>query len=300
MANARWIAEAQAKLLQARPAGRAWGYRKEDEPRSEPTALAGLALLAAGQEEGRKAAAAAAAWLAQLQQPDGAVGVSATLPRPAWPTPLALLLWKALDDHAEESRRAADWLLQAQGSHFVRKPDDPLQHDTSIPGWPWVEQTHSWVEPTALAILSLRRSGQGSHQRVADGLRMIRNRALPSGGWNYGNTITFGSELRPQPAPTGLALLALAGVDPPGPLSERGSDYLTRTLPSVRAPLSLGWGVLGLRAWGRSPAAVAAWLEEAHAAVDRHGSQNLHRAILLLAGSEISLSLLGLAEERVP
>ena len=39
---------------------------------------------------------------------------------------------------------------------------------------------------------------------------MIIDRALPHGGWNYGNKVVFGHELRPQPGPTGMALLALA------------------------------------------------------------------------------------------
>ena len=105
---------------------------------------------------------------------------------------------------------------------------------------------------------------------------MVLNRALAQGGWNYGNTSVFGRQLRPQPGPTGLALLALAAqaskhrprsVDP-------AIAYLLRTLPDVRAPISLAWGVLGLRAWNASPAAAADWLSRvvfaAHRPPRRH------------------------------
>ena len=37
--------------------------------------------------------------------------------------------------------------------------------------------THSWVEPTALAVLALRREGLGSHARVQEGVRLLRDRA---------------------------------------------------------------------------------------------------------------------------
>ena len=56
-----------------------------------------------------------------------------------------------------------------------------LGHDPTLTGWPWVGGTHSWVEPTSLAVLALRREGLGKHPRVEEGLKVIRDRAIVSG-----------------------------------------------------------------------------------------------------------------------
>jgi hypothetical protein len=166
-------------------------------------------------------------------------------------------------------------------------------HDTSLIGWSWVADTHSWLEPTAVTVLAMRRDGKADHPRVRAGLRLIRDRALAAGGWNYGNSRLFGRNLRPQPAPTGLALLSLAGVDSRTEIVERAIRYLQGALPETRATQSLCWGVLGLRAWGCRPEAADGWLEEAcEQALRRNGlaSRSSH---LLLAVGDRSLELLG-------
>ncbi len=147
--------------------------------------------------------------------------------------------------------------------------------------------THSWLEPTALAILALGRSGLGKHPRVHEGLRLLRDRALPSGGWNFGNKATFGRELRPQPAPTGLALLTLAMTpgEPRSPLVDRAIRYLNATLPRLRAAMSLGWGLLGLRAWCAVPGDADRWLVKAyHHALGRPDTAPRLAHLLLAAG----------------
>ena len=111
-------------------------------------------------------------------------------------------------------RRAAAWLLEQKGNAIAVDTaiGSVVGHDTTLVGWPWVEGTHSWVEPTAMAILALDREGFGDHPRVAEGIRVVLNRALAHGGWNYGNTSVFGRQLRPQP-----------GTDRPGPAGPGGS-----------------------------------------------------------------------------
>ena len=84
-------------------------------------------------------------------------------------------------------------------------------HDTTLQGWPWVVGTHSWVEPTAINVLALRSAGQAGHPRCREAVKLLLDRQLPEGGWNYGNTTVLGHVLRPQVQPTGLALAALAG-----------------------------------------------------------------------------------------
>ena len=68
--------------------------------------------------------------------------------------------------------------------------------------------------------------GWATHPRVVEGYRLIRDRAIVTGGWNYGNKSAFGHPLRPQPAPTGLALLALAGRDERTPIVDGAIRYL--------------------------------------------------------------------------
>jgi hypothetical protein len=136
-----------------------------------------------------------------------------------------------------------------------------------------------------MAVLALDRTGLSAHPRVEEGRRVIRDRAVASGGWNYGNREVFGRALRAQPGPTGLALLALAGQGPAPEVVSRGLSYLRATLPAVRAPASLAWGVIGMGAWGERPAASDHWLAESYAAVSGRPDAAPRLACLLLAAS---------------
>jgi hypothetical protein len=289
-----WCEQALDALLAARQ-GAAWGYRAAAAPCVEPTALASLALLA-HQCDFKRAARDAADWLAGLQQPSGALGVGPQLPAPRWPTSLALLAWQAQGSHAEQAARACNWLLTTRGDESRTASGTPFEHDPRIPGWPWVEGTQAWLEPTAWAVLALSAAGLAPHPRVLDGQRLLRDRALRSGGWNYGNTRVFGADLRPQPAPTGLALLALAGVDEPADAHiERACRYLEHALSRTRAAQSLCFGLLGLRAFGVVPAAQDQALADAR---ERSAGSVIHLAWLLLASAPQALAVLGVHAER--
>ena len=299
-----WIETARETLLHGRGHAAGWGYRPGTAPCVEPTVLACLGLLATGPD--RRAGQAVAEvrgpadWLAASQRRDGSLGVSAALPTPGWATSYGVLLWGTLDGYAAPRQRAARWLLGRGGVPVpnLAPPGRIVGHDTSLVGWPWVDDTHSWLEPTAVTVLALRRDGKADHPRVGAGLRLIRDRAIAAGGWNYGNNRLFGRDLRPQPAPTGLALLALAGVDGRTELVERAIRYLHGALPETRAAQSLCWGVLGLRAWGCCPEAAGGWLEGACEQALRREDLAPRSAHLLLAAGGRSLELLGLTPDR--
>lgn len=297
-----WINPARNLLLRRRSRERAWGYRPESEAFVEPTALVGLALLASSPDALSDGLARDAAdWLAAIQRPDGALGLSAGIPAPCWGTPYAILLWGALGDYETERKRAVAWLLQSAGETCPADPHGVLSHDTGIVGWPWVEETHSWLEPTAMALLALRREGYERHPRVREGLRLICDRAVPGGAWNFGNRTMFGAVVPPQPAPTGMALAVLAGTRDHGELIEGGCRYLHNTLPRVRAPRSLAWGLIGLDAWQRRPAAGDTWLAESFTRAEHTGANTADLAQLLLAASRPALGLLAVgAFERSP
>lgn len=284
-----WAADALTELQRGRGKD-GWGYRPMAPASTEPSALATIALASAGASE----AGATADWLARIQEPNGSVGISGTRAEPRWPTALAFLAWAAVDVNAAGRQKAIEWLLLEKGKSIPLVPAEPRGHDSTIIGWPWVENTHSWVEPTGLAMLALRRNKTFDNERYRDGLRLLRDRALPTrGGWNAGNTFAYGTELRPQAVPTGVALLALATTQKSDAMIDRACVYLEKLLPETRAPMSLGWGLLGLMAWGRRPEKADTWLAESFEQYRDKDSLHFHAALLLLAGSPKSLPYLG-------
>jgi hypothetical protein len=249
--------------------------------RADATAWAVLALAAA--DTHREIRKAARQRLARAQLPDGRVSVTPDNPHAVWTTPLAILAWHGARGFEEAQRRAVTFLVGSSGLHWARQPDSPSQHDTALRGWSWTTATHSWVEPTGLALIALRAAGQEDHPRAVEASEMLLDRMLSGGGWNYGNTVVFGQELRPSPESTGVALAALAGRVAAARL-KASLAYLESLLPTLRAPLSLGWSVLALQAWGRRPASASSWLFESLERQARWGAYDTaHLALLLVA-----------------
>jgi hypothetical protein len=164
-----------------------------------------------------------------------------------------------------------EFLLQTAGHHFPKEPGAPYGHDPSIPGWPWIDRSHSWVIPTSLAVLALKAAGCAGHERVQAAVRLLLDRQLPRGGWNYGNTTVYDRELLPMAESTGAALKALAGLVSRDKIAPSLS-YLQKSAASVRTPLSLSWSLLGLGAWAAKPAAAPIWLEDCQRLQDRYGA----------------------------
>jgi hypothetical protein len=254
------------------------GYRDEKTPAAEPPALAGLALHAQGQVE---PARQAAQFLADMQNQDGSVGVRPGEPSPLWPTSLALLLWRACSDAETWQQHAAaaiTWTLKAQGRTIDKAPE--LGHNTRLVGWSWAEQTHSWMEPTILHVLSLKAWDQSQHPRTREAITLLIDRQLPDGGCNYGNTTVLGQLLRPHLMPSGMLLLALADEDDPSGRREKSIAYVERTVTADAATASLCWALVGLAAVGKRPAAADDWLARAYRRVVEHGAAPLSLALL--------------------
>jgi hypothetical protein len=261
--------------------------------------LASLALLASAPDDlNERLVREAADWLAGIQRPDGALGLAEGITAPCWGTPYAILLWAALGDYEPQRSQAAGWLLGVAGKTDATDTTGVLSHDGSIAGWPWMENTSSWLEPTAMAVLAIRRQGHERHPRVREGIRLICDRSVPGGGWNFGNPTMFGSTIPPQAAPTGMALLALAGTDAEDDLIEGGCGYLLSALGQVRTPRSLAWGLMGLDAWQKRPPEGDAWLAESFTEVERSGPAPADLAQLMLAAGERTLGLLGVDASR--
>jgi len=263
------------------------GSAARQRPATEPTAMAALALSGHQRPE---AALVAARWLMSQQALDGSVGIREGEPEPRWPTSLALLVWSRCRDGApaDDSERLATaikrglkWLLECKG-HALAK-DANLGHDTSLVAWPWVEGTHSWIEPTALSVLALKASGRASHSRTREAVRLLIDRLLPDGGANYGNTVVLGQVLRPHLLPTGLALCALAGEDDSSGRIAKSLRLLRDSLSERTPVLSLAWSVLGLAAHRALPGEKVRWLDAAARRATRDDENRWRMALLCLA-----------------
>src|SRR5207248_5451236 len=160
---------------------------------------------------------------------------------------------------------AVAWLLSNRGQAVERSGD--FGHNTELIGWAYAEQTHSWVEPTAFAVLALKAVGRGNEPAAREGVAVLIDRQLPGGGLNYGNTYVLGQFSRPHLEPTGIALVALAGETDPSKRLANSIAWLRRSIGPETTPLSLCWALLGLRAHGITLPPADDWLAAAAARV---------------------------------
>jgi hypothetical protein len=279
------------------------GYHPQQPPAAEPTALAALALIGAGRLD---AAQKHLHWLAAAQTAGGDIAPFGQIPQSAWPTPIAIIAAVASDRkiQAESNtasgkqsdsptfsvKQASTWLLSAAGLPVPKSPN--YGHNTQLIGWPWVLGTHSWQEPTAWSVLALQSLGLGQHPRAQEGIRLLVDRLLATGGCNYGNTIILGQTLRPHVLPTGLALLALAGEQIADPRIEKSIQYLTDTLNADTTSVSLSYGLLGLTAHNRRPAESQRWLEAAYRRTEQRDPSPHALALLVLAGQGVKCPII--------
>ncbi len=263
-----------------------WGAYAGSRLRVEPTTLAALACLAHDPAV-KSIAGEVGGWVTRQQRPTGALPLSEGLDASSWSTACAILYWSGTESEPKSMERACDWLLghdRSRGARYVGEAIDPPPG-----GWPWVEGTFTWVEPTALAILALSRCGEREHPRVVEGIGVLLERAIEHGGWNAGNSRVFDRELRPQATSTALALLALASRGDRPAVVKKGVEWLTSALDDTRAAASLGWSILALQAHQVPIDGLERKLEDASALALERSETTMGLALLLLAGSNGSL-----------
>ncbi len=263
-------------------------YHTGEKARPDATAWAIVSMSA--WEFEKESCARGRTYLVSQQADDGRVSISPTHPDASWPTPLAILAWQDFSHFHKAQFRAIDYLLGFTGRHFPNPDPSIIGHDPSILGWPWVANTHSWVVPTALALLALQQVGLGTHPRSISGQHMLLNRQLTHGGWNFGSTTVFRKELHPLPECTGIALQALAGNTHTRDI-ERSLDYVLHELPHLRTPISLGWALLGLGAWGLKPANTEELARASLQRQERYGPYPVPSLALLLCAVKASHGL---------
>lgn len=222
----------EAALLAARNPDGGWPYYAGKTSRLEPTAWALLALHAAGAPVTMDPLLAwprRDAWF--LDRSSDVVNVCFNA--------LAALTLAALAPDAPTGAALAGALVSARG---VKLPQSPTNvQDNALQGWAWIDGTFSWVEPTAMAVLALKRHRRlsGAQARIEEGQRLLLDRACRVGGWNYGNANVLGRQLEPYTPPTALALMALRDHADTETV-QRSRAYLVAHRLDERSGLALG------------------------------------------------------------
>ncbi len=211
---------------------------------SEPTLLMILALVAAGETA---LAQPLVDWVLRNSNADGSIGLNRTYPNSGlWNTSHLAIVMHHLGRQTERDR-AIEFILDFRSIKLPNSPENAI--DSQLVGWPWAANTFGWVEPTSWALLALKLAGKQHHPRVVEGQRLLADRSLPQGGWNYGNRIVFNHALVPFWDTTALALMALKGSNKD--LVNKTLGLLEASLPEVRSPYSLALVCLSLDSLGR-------------------------------------------------
>jgi hypothetical protein len=171
--------------------------------------------------------------------------------------------------HPEGTRLAAPIvknLVSTQG--IALQPSDAIRQDQSLQAWPWIDQTFSWVEPTAWALLALKKalrvgaeSSSAIDARIHVGERLLVDRACRQGGWNYGNSNVYGQELWPYVPTTALGLIAMQDRRTEAVVGA-ALQSLQKDSQTERSAVALALAAICLRIYGVAGSAVEKGLTE--------------------------------------
>jgi hypothetical protein len=260
--HSSWLTELRAAQ---RPDG-AFAQAAGRPANTESTALAVIALDAAGDdpdavERGRR-------WLRRRQRQDGGWPLLDGVNEGTWATPWALLALHANDEDSERVRRGVAWLVRREGRtlgllssilFWLTPSEETVDLDPHLVGWPWHGDSFSWVEPTSVALLALKRlraslGNSFPQARVDEGEKLLYDRECADGGWNYGNPEVLGDRLPPYPDSTAIALIALQ--DRERERNQKSFQALRRLVDDPHASgLALALGSVCLSLYGEEPQA---------------------------------------------
>ena len=263
-------------LLRRRNANGGWGYYPGKASRIEPTCWAALCL-SRGERSTTGSADGALRWLAARQRADGFIAdATGEPPNQGFNGLAALVVRNAGSRLVEPIQRLFAVLAQAKGEALENGGDQ--RQDNTLQGWSWIEGTFSWVEPTSLCLLALKKSpaqleASQRSARIDEAERLLLDRVCRTGGWNYGNSNVLGKELHAHVPTTALALLALQDRRE-HPSIQKSLEYLVRQRLAEPAGMALALTSICLRVYG----VPAPDVEDRLAALaERHGFfNNLH------------------------
>jgi Prenyltransferase and squalene oxidase repeat len=253
------LKRARAFLLAHQNPDGGWGYTGGIQSFTEPTCYALLALAGAAKEphpatakNGEAYTTKALAWFAKQQNAIGAVRFAdEKMDADNWGTILASLALYRAGIGPDLQKSFLNYLLKARGNRINPEAAAPLRLDGDLLAWSWANNTASWVEPTAYAILALKAQGLRQHERVKIGEAYLLDRACYDGGWNYGNKEVLGVRLEPMPTNTAFALLALQDYPREHEVLRKSLAWFESELSAHQSTLTLSLGALCFEIYDR-------------------------------------------------
>jgi hypothetical protein len=250
-------------LLSAQNPDGGWGTGRDRPSHTEATSFALLVLKTLSDPSLNKRVDQGMSWLINRQGPDGSWPLASHVTEVSWSTALAVLALSVFETHRQRALRGANWLIREEGRQLgwlslilyrFWPQKMAVQFNPDLKGWSWTRGTLSWVEPTAYALIALKKlrpflQGTKAEERIRQGELMIYDRMCVGGGWNYGNSEVLGINLWPYPDVTALALIALQDhqQQEANQVSLRAlEDMLTR----VQSGLTLSWSILCFSLYG--------------------------------------------------
>lgn len=238
----------QQALLALRNKDGGWGYYTGKTSRLEPTCWALLAL--ARQAGTTLDIGPLRGW---PRQDDCLVDVPGAPINYAFNALAAMTLLQH-PDGAALARPIAGRIVMAKGVRLEQAT--ALRQDNSLQAWPWIDQTFSWVEPTAYCLLLLKKmrhetggTATAGDERIRVGERMLLDRACQTGGWNYGGSNVYGQELWAYVPTTALALLAMQDRRDE-PVVAKSLQYLQKDAATEKSAPALAVSLICLRVFG--------------------------------------------------
>lgn len=284
-------------LLASQDADGGWGAEPGKRSNTEATALAVLALGTASDAAPPTARRRGLAWLVAQQRSDGGWPLGVGMEQSTWPTPLAVLA--VLDDPElrERAARGLRWLVGHGGidpGWLIRALYRlwpmalPVRMNPALKGWSWNPDAFSWVEPTAYALLALKKgralvSGAEVDARIREGEALLYDRVCDGGGWNYGNTNVYGVNVPPYPEVTAVALLGLQDQRE-RPANRSSLDAMRRMLAEVDSGFALSWAIACLAVHGQDTTAERRRLAASYAGTGFLGSTRTLALALIASG----------------
>ena len=280
-----------------------WGVVPGKRSQTEATALALLGLgsvkdlsLSAHVQKGLQ-------WLIGQQKEDGSWPVTTQVTESSWSTSFAVLTLTVFGVQMPHALRGAQWLLEQKGQtlgwreslRYRWAPETMVNLlNPDLQGWSWVPSSSSWVEPTAYALIALKKlkpflDDGRTRGRIRQGELLLYDRMCEDGGWNYGNKLVLGEKLPPYPDTTAVALIALQDRQVEV-TNQRSLQALLSLLGQTHSGLTLSWAIICSSLYGRESSEWRTLLTKAY---EKTGfldeTKSLSLALLALADASASV-----------